>query len=147
MKSVFVFLLAFLSLSQAFVVTPSRSALVRPLAMSDEPVLGETEQLLLARKEFRDKGLVQKYGQTIKKDGLDGVRALVWGIFDVSNVVFPALGMMLSVGLFLNMFGYGYYFDDGALVIDTLKNISQEQFFQEEAAKLAAAASEQANLF
>ena len=151
MRSLFVFLFTVVSLSQAFVVSPKRATLVQPLAMSDvpsdEPILGETEQLLLARKEIKDKGLVQQYGKTVKKDGLDGLRALIWGIFDVTNVVFPAMGMVLSVGLFLNMLGYGYYFDHGSLVIDTLQSISQEQFFQEEAAKLAAEAAEKATLF
>jgi hypothetical protein len=137
------FLLAVLVTStQAFLVTPTsqRHSAVQPLAMSDEPYIGETEQLLLARKEFRDKGLVQRYGETVKKDGLDGLRAMVWKLFDISNVVFPALGAVLTLGLFLNMMGYGYYFDNSGLVIDTLQNIHQEQSFQAEAAKLAAGA-------
>ena len=106
--------------------------------MSDEPMLGETEQLLVEHKKRRESGLLQEYGRTVKKDGLDGIRALVWGIFDVSNVVFPMLGVALTMGLFLNMAGYGYYFDDSGFVIDTLNNIQQDQAFQAEAARMAA---------
>lgn len=146
MKSL-LFLFAVLSFSQAFVVQRTPIAASTLLQMSDEPMqvqdVGETEQLLLARKEFKDKGLVQRLGKTVKKDGLDGVRAVVWKIFDVSNVVFPAMGVALSVGLFVNMMGYGYYFDtDSGLVVDTLSNIHQEQAFQAEAAKFAAAAAD-----
>lgn len=143
-----VFLLALVSLSQAFVVVPQRATVVKPLAMSDqvsdEQVLGETEKLLLAHKERKDSGIIQVYGKTVKNDGLDDLRAFIWGIFDVSNVVFPLLGAALSLGLFMNLAGFGYYFDHGSLVIDTLQNIQQEQTFQMEAAKLAASAAEKA---
>ena len=139
-------ILAVVSVSNAFVAIPQtrRSWECRRLQMSDEPLqhdgvnIGATERLLLDHKRIGDLGLCQEYGKTVKKDGLDGVRAFVWGIFDVSNYVFPALGAAMSFVLLLNMVGYGYFFDDGSLVIDTLSNIQQEQFFQEEAIKLAA---------
>ena len=86
-----------------------------PLKMSDEPLdadkmnnnVGPTEQLLLDFKDRQDSGVVQKYGKTVLNDGLDGVRAIVWGIFDMTNYVFPAMGLALSFGLVLNMMGYG----------------------------------------
>jgi hypothetical protein len=114
------------------------------LAMSNEPMLGETERLLLEHNRRRTSGVIQEYGRTVKKDGLDGLRALVWGIFDVTNIVFPVLGVALTMGLFLNMIGYGYYFDQSGLVIDTLNSIQQDQAFQVEAANMAAAAVDKA---
>ena len=141
--------------ANAFVVLPVSHHQVRPstvgVKMSDEhmrdDLMGATERLLLEKKERKDLGLVQKVGCTVKKDGLDGVRAFVWGIFDVSNYVFPALGAALSFGLLLNMAGYGYYLDDGGVVIDTLQNIQQDQMFQQEAAKMAVDAIEKVSMF
>jgi hypothetical protein len=116
------------------------------LAMGDEPRLGETERLLLEHSHRRASGIVQEYGRTVRKDGLDGVRALVWGLFDVTNVAFPMLGVALTMGLFLNMIGYGYYFDQSGFVIDTLNKIQQDQAFQVEAVKMAVEAAEKAAL-
>jgi len=149
-------LFALVSMAQSFVlVTPPQLA-KHSLSMSAEPLqeddylveqeqcLGATERLLLEKKKVEDLGLVQKYGETIKKDGFDGLRAFVWKIFDVSNYVFPALGVAMSFGLLLNMAGYGYYLDDGGVVIDTLQNIQEDQFFQEQVIKLAADAADKA---
>lgn len=151
MKSILA-LFVLLSTANAFVVVPSANRLHSStvgLKMSDNPMgnVGVTERLLLEHKRSQELGLVQEYGCTVKKDGLDGVRAFVWGIFDVSNVVFPVMGVALSLGLALNLAGYGYYFDQGSLVVDTLQTIQQDQMFQEEVVKLAAGAVEQASLF
>ena len=165
MKSI-LFLVAGLSLAQAFVVVPACVSHRHPtlVNMSDEPMdlqqqqqpqqddnndrrMGETERLLVQRKQYKDSGLVQELGRTVRKDGLDGLRALIWAMFNVSNYVFPAMGAAMSLGLLLNMAGYGYFFDDGSLVIDTLANIQQEAMFQEEAAKLASGAIEAASMF
>ena len=150
MKSILALLIT-LSLAQAFVVVPAAQHRHHThMKMSDEPMelngMGETERLLLKHRELIDSGVVQEMGRTIKKDGLDGVRAFVWVMFDVSNYVFPAMGAVLSFGLLLNMAGYGYFFDDGSLVIDTLQNIQQEAIFQEEVAKLAVDAVEKASM-
>lgn len=150
MKSVLA-LLVTLSLAHAFVVVPATQHCHHTLMkMSDGPMdsnaMGETERLLMQRREHIDSGMVQEMGRTIKKDGLDGVRALVWAMFDVSNYVFPAMGAVLSFGLLLNMAGYGYFFDDGSLVFDTLQNIQQEAFFQEEVAKLTVDVVEKASM-
>ena len=148
--------------SHAFVVAPRRvlaattASSVRPLGMSDVPDLdgsessetGATERLLLQAKQRRQEGLKQEFGLTIKKDGLDPVRALVWAVFGVSQVVFLAMAVALSCGLLLNVMGYGYYLDwdwqqhhqdwqHGPLVIDTLEHIRQEKIMAVEAAKLA----------
>jgi hypothetical protein len=41
-----------------------------------------------------------------------------------------ALGALLSVGLLLNILGYGYAVTDHGLVIDTLENMRRDQQFQ-----------------
>lgn len=94
--------------------------------------LGATERLLLDRQ----KGLVQKLGKTVKKDGLDGVRAVVWSMYFGANYLFTGLGILLVLGAALNMAGYGYYIDNGIFNIDTLEHIRQDKFMAEEAAKL-----------
>jgi len=137
--------------SQAFApFRPSHASVVLPrtqtvtLCMSaevgNENETGETERLLLEAAERRNLGLKQEFGHTIKGDSLDGLRALVWGMFDVSQVVFGCLGVALSLGLLLNMMGYGYFFDwdTGGVVIDTLDHIRQDKVMAAEAAKLAA---------
>lgn len=103
-------------------------------------MIGETERLLLDAKKRRTLGLKQEYGATIKKDGLDGVRAVVWQLFGLSNVIFGVLGVALSLGLMLNVVGYGYYFDAPSpsfLVVDSLQNIALDKQLSMEAAKLA----------
>ena len=106
--------------------------------------IGETERILLQAVANRELGLKQELGQTIKKDGLDGVRALVWTVFDVSQIVFGCLTVALSLGLLLNMMGYGYYFewDQGGFAIDTLEHIRQDRVMAAEAAKLASGAAQ-----
>jgi hypothetical protein len=145
MKTAIVLVALFAASVQGFVVRQNlvhhgRSA----LAMSDEPMLGETERLLLEHNRRRASGIIQEYRRTVKKDGLDVLRAFVWGIFDVTNIIFPMLAVALTMGLFLNMMGYGYYFDQSGLVIDTLNRIQQDQAFQVEAAKMAAGAADKA---
>lgn len=147
MKSILT-LLALFTTAHAFAppqMRPSSPFVAQqPLRMSDEPLdadnIGATEQLLLDFKDRQDSGVVQKYGKTVLNDGLDGVRAVVWGIFDMTNYVFPAMGLLLTMGLMLNMMGYGYFFDSEThgLVIDSLSNMQREAFFQQEVAKLAA---------
>jgi hypothetical protein len=109
--------------------------------MSDEPFdhpssssfsLGEAERRLLERKRAQDLGLVQELGRTIKKDGLDGIRAVVWSLYHASNVVFPMLFVGMMAGLCLNMAGYGYYWsDDGRIVLDTLDHIRQNNMWMQ----------------
>ena len=72
-----------------------------------ETPIAETERLILEAAAQRGLGLKQELGKTIKKDGLDGLRAIVWGLFDASQVVFGCLAVSLSLGLFLNLLGYG----------------------------------------
>merc|ERR1711897_5807 len=101
--------------------------------VDQEMDLGATERLLLDK----ERGLVQKLGKTVKKDGLDGVRAIVWNLYFTANYVFTGLGILLMLGLTLNLAGYGYYFDNhGMFNVDTLEHIRQEKFFAEETAKL-----------
>ena len=104
-----------------------------------EAPIAETERLILEAAAQRGLGLKQELGKTIKKDGLDGLRAIVWGLFDASQVVFGCLAVSLSLGLFLNLLGYGYFFDwdQGGFVIDTLDNIRQDNLMAAEASKLA----------
>ncbi|CAB9509693.1 expressed unknown protein [Seminavis robusta] len=149
MKSLVILVAFFVAASQAFVVAPRQNRLISSsLSMSDEPMLGDTERMLLETKERKESGIIQKYGQTVKNDGLDGVRAFVWGIFDVTNAIFPVLGVALTMGLFLNMAGYGYFFDTNhGLVVDTLQHIQQEQALQAEAARMATDAVNKAGMF
>jgi hypothetical protein len=111
--------------------------------MSDEPfdaknmMMGETERLLLEHKRVKDLGLVQELGRTIKKDGLDGIRALIWAFYGASNVVFPIMFVTMMGGIVLNLSGYGYYWDDHGLVIDTLEHIRQDNLYQQELLKLS----------
>lgn len=98
--------------------------------------MGATERLLLEAKQKRENGLRQEYGVTIKKDGWDGVRAAIWLLFDATEIIFPMLALALTAGLLLNLMGYGYYFDQGSFVVDTLEHIRQEQLFQLEATKM-----------
>jgi hypothetical protein len=107
--------------------------------IEDEGLLiGATERLLLAAKIQREQGLRQDYGVTIKKDGWDGVRAVVWTVFGVTQLVLPVLAVALTCGLALNAMGYGYFFDvqTGNFVVDSLDHIRQEQLFQLEINKL-----------
>jgi hypothetical protein len=141
------------------------------MAMSDpdkkKMVIGETEQILLdyqSRKQesaasgssstttssssSNSQRTIQEYCKTVRHDGLDGVRAIVWSLLQASEVVFPVLGVLLTCGLFLNLAGYGYYMDDGGmLIVSSLKYIQQEQYLQLEATKLAVGAAERAALF
>lgn len=116
---------------------------VRPMSsapMNENDRLGATERLLLERAQRREDGLVQEYGRTIKKDGLDGVRAAVWGLFHASQAVFSVLGVALAVGLALNMAGYAYYFDDAGFHVDSFHHLEQVRFLEAETARLAATA-------
>ena len=153
-------LLLLMASSHALVaVKPRRTAVVASLRMSAEIndndiVDNSTEQhLLLEAKKRRELGLKQDIGVTVRKDGLDGLRALVWGIFDISQVVFGCLGVALTLGLLLNMMGYGYHVDWSSsqggvvvVVIDTLDHMRQDKFMAEEAARLAAEAAQNVQL-
>jgi hypothetical protein len=94
--------------------------------------LGPTELLLLQRQQSRQQGLRQEYGCTIKNDPYDYIRSVIWLLFKISNVIFPTLGALLTVGLGLNLFcGLGYYYDTTShtIIIDTLEHIRlQSQF-------------------
>mmetsp|Transcript_12142 Transcript_12142/g.17806 ORF Transcript_12142/g.17806 Transcript_12142/m.17806 type:complete len:153 (+) Transcript_12142:138-596(+) len=94
--------------------------------------LGATERLLLDKA----RGIEQRLGKTVKKDGLDGVRAFVWSVYFGANYVFTGLGALLVLGLAMNMAGYGYYFDANGLNVDTLEHIRHDKFMAEEAARL-----------
>lgn len=95
-------------------------------------VLGPTELLLLQRHQMRQQGLRQEYGCTIKNDPYDYIRSVIWLLFKISNVIFPTLGVGLTIGLGLNLFcGLGYYYDTTShtIVIDTLEHLRfQNQF-------------------
>lgn len=106
---------------------------------AEETPLGATERILIAAKRAKDLGLVQRYGETVKKDGLDGLRKFVWAAFGVSeNFIFPTLGVLMVSSLFLHVLGYGYYFDEsGSFVIDSLTHIRQANLFELEAARRA----------
>ena len=103
----------------------------------DTSLLGETERLLLERAHARQQGLVQEYGCTIKKDGLDGVRAAVWATFHALQAGFSVLAVALVLGMALNVAGYAYYWDDTGLHIDSFAHLDQVRFFNQEAARLA----------
>jgi hypothetical protein len=101
--------------------------------------MGPTERLLLEAKKRRDSGIIQEYGRTVMNDHLDGVRELIWSIFKISNWVFLGLGICMVAAMALNVAGYGYYIDDNAmnLHIDTLENIRQSRYFEEEMARVS----------
>ena len=111
---------------------PSRSSCGECNA-SDDPTtpiplvrLGTTEWLLLQRHEMQQEGLRQDYGCTIKNDSYDVLRSAVWFLFDITNVIFPTLGLLLTMGLGLNLFcGLGYYYDTTShtIIIDTLEHV------------------------
>mmetsp|Transcript_8538 Transcript_8538/g.15635 ORF Transcript_8538/g.15635 Transcript_8538/m.15635 type:complete len:169 (+) Transcript_8538:108-614(+) len=114
------------------------STFLTVLKMSDEPLdesikLGEAERAILERKRKLDEGLVQSLGCTIKKDGLDGIRAFVWSLYHASNIIFPVLAVVMMATLGLNLAGYGYYWvngDTGAtLVVDTLEHIRNQNMW------------------
>ena len=100
---------------------------------SDDPTtpitpvrLGTTEWLLLQRHEMQQEGLRQDYGCTIKNDSYDVLRSAVWFLFDITNVIFPTLGLLLTMGLGLNLLcGLGYYYDTTShtIIIDTLEHV------------------------
>lgn len=160
----FVATMAALTSTGAFQVSQSLPLLCRrqvggltlgQLSMTTEPVgedrIGPTEQLLLHAKKRRDdqrRGYVQKIGKTVKRDHLDGVRAMVWWAYGVSNYMFGGLGALLFVTMTLNLAGYGFYIDTGgSFVVDTLEHIHQDQFFAAEASRLVADASEDIKIF
>jgi hypothetical protein len=108
---------------------------------AEDDTLGATERLLLEKARERELGLVQEYGKTIKKDGLDGVRAFVWGIFHTSQVVFGVLAIALMASMALHMAGYGYYWDDaGSFHVDILANVKQFHLWEEASAAAEASA-------
>jgi hypothetical protein len=97
----------------------------------------------LLRSQQEQSLVRQEYGCTIQQDGWDGLRSMIWWIFQCTEYIFPLLGGLLTCGLILNLMGYGYYFDttttailsiDDAtttttttrLVIDTLEHIRQQ---------------------
>jgi len=99
----------------------------------DLDALDATERMLIEKK----RGIVQRLGKTVKKDGLDGIRDIVWATYFATNYVIGALVILAVAGFGANMAGYGYFFDDhGVLVFDTLVHIRQEHFFATEAARL-----------
>ena len=101
--------------------------------------VGETERLLLERKMRQDQGLVQEIGRTVKNDGWDGVRSVVWGVyFAAQNFVFPTLAVALFALTVMNMAGYGYYIGDDGFQIDSLSHINQVRVLEAETARLAA---------
>ena len=106
----------------------------RPTASSSSTTvaMGPTELLLLQRHQMCQEGLRQEYGCTIKNDPYDYIRSLIWFIFNISNIVFPTLGIILTIGLGLNLFcGLGYYYDTTShtIIIDTLEHLRfQNQF-------------------
>ncbi|KAG7340878.1 hypothetical protein IV203_024421 [Nitzschia inconspicua] len=135
-------------------MTPSTNAAVMQqqqrqhvLKMADEPMprdqLGPTERLLLERKRIQDLGLVQELGKTVKKDGLDGIRSVVWAVYNASNIVFPILAVIMFAGICLNLMGYGYYWEDttNQLIIDSLEHIRQENIYQQELLRIASEAT------
>jgi hypothetical protein len=102
---------------------------------SDKPTT--TEDLLLQVAERKRLGLRQEYGCTVKKDGWDSVRSAVWFLFDVSNVVFTFLGALLTMGLVLNLMGYGYFWDDqGQFTVQTLAEIRYDHIMDAELVRL-----------
>ena len=105
-------------------------------------VVGKTEQLLLdrcdaERRRQQQQGhdanvvVVAEVGRTIRDDGLDPIRAVVWSVFNVAqNIVFPTLAVVMMVKLGLQISGYGvlYYWDDAHNVlpyiqIDTVQHL------------------------
>ena len=80
-------LLLLATLARTFVL-PQRHCAQSSLSASRP----DTDDLLIRAAQVRREGLRQEYGVTIKKDGLDEVRALVWAVFRVTEYVFPALG-------------------------------------------------------
>lgn len=91
--------------SCSFTTTTSTTASTTTLNMADEPLpldrMGETERLLLERRRIQDLGLVQELGKTTKMDGLDGLRAMVWAIYGMSNLVFPIMATVMMAGIFV----------------------------------------------
>jgi hypothetical protein len=97
-----------------------------------------TEDILLRAAEVKRLGLRQEYGCTIKRDGLDPLRTLVWFVFDVSNILFAGLAVLLVLGMLLNMAGYGYFFDDqNQLVVQSLDTIRHDRAMDAEFARLS----------
>lgn len=96
-----------------------------------------TEDILIQAAERKRHGLRQEYGLTIKKDGLDELRKVVWFVFEISQVVFTGLGVLLTLGLLLNIMGYGYFFDDhGNFIIQTLEDIRHANMMDAELVRL-----------
>jgi hypothetical protein len=107
----------------------------RPSTSDKTPT--STEDLLLQVAERKRLGLRQEYGCTVKKDGWDSVRSAVWFLFDVSNVVFTFLGALLTMGLVLNLMGYGYFWDEqGRFTVQTLAEIRHDHIMDAELVRL-----------
>ena len=136
--------------SHAFVpLSSKRSVATMTRSMSSTPVdedeanlnkMGATERLLMEKAYARDNGLVQRYGKTVKKDGLDGVRAAIWGIFHASQAVFGVLAVALVSGMALNAAGYAYYVHDAGFHGETFQQLNQMhqiQMLEAETARFA----------
>jgi len=89
--------------------------------------------------ERREAGYCQRIGKTVRNDGLDGVRSVVWALYSASTYVFPALGLIFFTQLVIQLAGYGFYFDEvqRSFVFDTLEHI---RFVQATQATLASTA-------
>jgi hypothetical protein len=98
--------------------------------------IGATELLLLQRAatasasssntEQEQIKVVQEYGCTIKNDGYDTIRSMIWFLFHMSNIIFPLLFLFFMINLSLNLFcEMGYYYNQNThtFVIDTLDHI------------------------
>jgi hypothetical protein len=104
--------------------TESSAGSTAPTAGAAATRTTTTERLLLEAKRSRDLGLRQEYGATVKRDGLDGVRGVVWGIFFLTqSAVFPALAVALAASVGLNLLGCAVHWtSDWGPVVDTLEH-------------------------
>jgi hypothetical protein len=117
---------------------PALKSTVRPSSESSSSGPTSTEDILLRAAEVKRLGLRQEYGCTIKRDGLDFLRTLVWFVFDVSNILFAGLAVLLVLGMLLNIAGYGYFFDDQhQLVVQSLDTIRHDRAMDAEFARLS----------
>jgi hypothetical protein len=94
----------------------------------------DTEETKLTQDDdLDDSSPEDKAPPPVKKEPSEFIKGLQRAGLTLSftwSYVNIALGALLSVGLLLNILGYGYAVTDHGLVIDTLENMRRDQQFQ-----------------
>mmetsp|Transcript_55399 Transcript_55399/g.134530 ORF Transcript_55399/g.134530 Transcript_55399/m.134530 type:complete len:173 (+) Transcript_55399:947-1465(+) len=91
--------------------------------MASESPSSEQQQQQHDQDRDRDR-VVAEVGRTIRGDGLDPIRAVIWSLYNVGqNIVFPTFAVLMMMKLALQISGYGvlYYWDEMHSVVPVIQ--------------------------